>query len=69
MRYVGLDRFSDQFVSNLSPGTRRVTETSCIRWSMSSNAISLIPGSHVGDYELFESIGSSADLWRAEDTR
>jgi ABC-type branched-subunit amino acid transport system ATPase component/ABC-type branched-subunit amino acid transport system permease subunit len=29
MRYVGLDRFSDQFVSNLSTGTRRVTELAC----------------------------------------
>ena len=29
MRYVGLDRFSDQFVSNLSTGTRRVTELVC----------------------------------------
>ncbi len=29
MRYVGLDRFSDQFVSNLSTGTRRVTELGC----------------------------------------
>jgi ABC-type branched-subunit amino acid transport system ATPase component/ABC-type branched-subunit amino acid transport system permease subunit len=29
MRYVGLDRFSDEFVSNLSTGTRRVTELAC----------------------------------------
>ena len=29
MRYVGLDRFADQFVSNLSTGTRRVTELAC----------------------------------------
>ncbi|MEX1007925.1 MAG: branched-chain amino acid ABC transporter permease/ATP-binding protein [Acidimicrobiia bacterium] len=29
MRYLGLDRFSDQFVSNLSTGTRRVTELAC----------------------------------------
>jgi len=29
MRYVGLERFSDQFVSNLSTGTRRVTELAC----------------------------------------
>lgn len=29
MRFVGLDRFSDQFVSNLSTGTRRVTELAC----------------------------------------
>jgi ABC-type branched-subunit amino acid transport system ATPase component len=29
MSYVGLDRFSDQFVSDLSTGTRRVTELAC----------------------------------------
>ncbi len=29
MRYVGLERFADQFVSNLSTGTRRVTELAC----------------------------------------
>ncbi|MFI5046022.1 MAG: ATP-binding cassette domain-containing protein [Acidimicrobiia bacterium] len=29
MRYVGLDRFSDEFVSNLSTGTRRITELAC----------------------------------------
>jgi ABC-type branched-subunit amino acid transport system ATPase component/ABC-type branched-subunit amino acid transport system permease subunit len=29
VRYLGLDRFSDQFVSNLSTGTRRVTELAC----------------------------------------
>jgi ABC-type branched-subunit amino acid transport system ATPase component len=29
MRYVGLDRFADEFVSNLSTGTRRVTELAC----------------------------------------
>jgi ABC-type branched-subunit amino acid transport system ATPase component/ABC-type branched-subunit amino acid transport system permease subunit len=29
IRYVGLDRFADEFVSNLSTGTRRVTELAC----------------------------------------
>jgi ABC-type branched-subunit amino acid transport system ATPase component/ABC-type branched-subunit amino acid transport system permease subunit len=29
MKYVGLDRFADEFVSNLSTGTRRVTELAC----------------------------------------
>jgi ABC-type branched-subunit amino acid transport system ATPase component/ABC-type branched-subunit amino acid transport system permease subunit len=29
LHYVGLDRFSDRFVSNLSTGTRRVTELAC----------------------------------------
>jgi ABC-type branched-subunit amino acid transport system ATPase component/ABC-type branched-subunit amino acid transport system permease subunit len=29
MRYLGLERFADQFVSNLSTGTRRVTELAC----------------------------------------
>ena len=29
IRYVGLDRFADEFVSNLSMGTRRVTELAC----------------------------------------
>ena len=29
MRYVGLDRFADEFVSNLSTGTRRITELAC----------------------------------------
>jgi ABC-type branched-subunit amino acid transport system ATPase component/ABC-type branched-subunit amino acid transport system permease subunit len=29
MRYVGLERFADEFVSNLSTGTRRITELSC----------------------------------------
>jgi len=29
MRYVGLERFADEFVSNLSTGTRRITELAC----------------------------------------
>jgi ABC-type branched-subunit amino acid transport system ATPase component len=29
IRYVGLDRFADEFISNLSTGTRRVTELAC----------------------------------------
>jgi serine/threonine protein kinase/tetratricopeptide (TPR) repeat protein len=36
---------------------------------MSSNPIPLIPGSHIGDYALIEPLGSSVDLWRAEDVR
>ena len=29
MRYVGLERFADEFASNLSTGTRRITELAC----------------------------------------
>jgi serine/threonine protein kinase/tetratricopeptide (TPR) repeat protein len=36
---------------------------------MSSNPISLVPGSQLQDYHLLEPIGSSTDLWKAEDTR
>jgi serine/threonine protein kinase/tetratricopeptide (TPR) repeat protein len=36
---------------------------------MSSNPISLLPGSQLQDYQLLEPIGSSPDLWLAEDSR
>jgi ABC-type branched-subunit amino acid transport system ATPase component len=29
VRYLGLERFADEFVSNLSTGTRRITELAC----------------------------------------
>ena len=29
MQYVGLERFADEFVSNFSTGTRRITDSLC----------------------------------------